>query len=89
VAPVDSKSLNRAQVDELARVNDRYLQWVSAVQRRLNLRGFPIDDELRRVVAKASDGAFELRICLHYLACGVKATPNDTPPLMTGRHGEG
>lgn len=84
---MDSTSLSREQLQQLAATNDRYLQWISALQRRMNRVSFPPGDELRQQVNRTRDQVLALRVKLHYLSCGVTASPNTTPPPMTGNGG--
>ena len=64
-----SKDLTREQLEPLAEKTRQMTAWLHALQKRIEQRRFPVDDELAVRVREAFDRVQHLHMTLHYLEC--------------------
>lgn len=67
---MDSSQLTTEQAAALRDKIGDLREYVLRLKKRIDENGFPQDDKLRRLVAKAEDALQHLWVELHYMSCG-------------------
>jgi hypothetical protein len=66
---MDSGDLTTAQAETMGVALGPYLRYLHRVKRRMEVRSFPMTDELFQATNAAYDAAHGLTVSLHYLWC--------------------
>jgi hypothetical protein len=90
-AAMDSGDLTPQQAAKMRDALTPCVRWLHKLQRRMELRGFPLTDELFQAAAQAYDAAHALTMKLHYLSCksgvGRSADRMEQPEKRERKHG--
>jgi hypothetical protein len=78
---MDSRDLSTAQAEAMRDRLRLYSNYLHRLRRRMDRRGFPLNDELLLATDRAYDEARGLVMALHYASCksGVGRSPKDGP----------
>ncbi len=81
-AAMDSRTIKHAHARRIADEIGRSLGYLSRLSARMDAVGFPPDDKLRMLVARAHEAMHALRVEAHYLGCqnGVGRRERDASP---------
>jgi hypothetical protein len=87
---MDSSDLTSDQAAKLRDTMGPHIRWLHKLKRRMELRGFPMSDELFQAVDRAYDAAHALTMKFHYLSCksgvGRSEKKADTKEREHGRY---
>jgi len=67
---MDSSNLTREQARVLKNKIGPMLAYLGRLNKRMTFKGFPREDPLLRLTAKAEMASHERHVATHYLACG-------------------
>jgi hypothetical protein len=83
---VNSNDMTREQAAAVGQSVVRLLAYLGKLRRHMELAGFPADDPPLQLATAAFHAVHDLRVDLHYRACGVDRGPSprahDTPPIL-------